>query len=81
MSYSLRVTKKMHGKYPGVRYLIVEDGTPNVAMHKKQNEAEVSLRLLKQGKATFCECGNFVLGVPGRIGSHFCSIVSRMVNQ
>lgn len=73
MSFSMRTTEKRGGKYPGPRYVVVEDGTPNMAIHTNEKEALTSLRYLQEGKARFCDCGNFIVGIRSRVASHLCA--------
>lgn len=80
MSYSIRQARK-RGAGQGQRWLVVEDGTPNVAIHTKEREAQSSLRALESGKARFCACGCYILGVPGRVGAHQCLATGRWTTQ
>ena len=73
MMYELRKVTKNTGKYPGDRWLVVEVGTSNCAVHLKEVTARTSLRYLNDGTAKFCECGMYILSKRGRNTTHVCA--------
>lgn len=72
MGFSIKEVEKKHGRYPGKRWMVIEEGTANSAIHTSLLMAETTVRFLESGKARFCDCGIFVVGVPGRVHRHIC---------
>lgn len=72
MRYSLLETSIKHGKYPGPRFAVLENGTSNMAIYKNKIVAEDALRRLYRQQSRFCECGSFILG-SSYDAAHWCA--------
>ena len=72
MRFTIKEVEKTHGRYPGKRWLVIEKGTANFALHTSLKMAQTTVRFLESGKAQFCECGTFVVSVPSRVVTHKC---------